>query len=95
MFGGSVSFHLGQLAVLAGDFRAARRWLTHALDRHEQMRVMPFVARSHVAVGALELAAPDGSEARARRALEVAIALGRASGVAAPVREAEHALSSL
>lgn len=95
VFGGSVSFHLAQLAVLLGDHVAARRWADHALERHQEMRALPFAARSHLLIGELELAHPDGSPERARRSFEVTGDLGRATGLTALVRRAEVELAEL
>jgi len=87
VFGGSVSFHLGRLAVVEGDLAAARGWLEHALRRHESMRALPYVARSHLALAALEVQDPRGSRARAEEEAGVAATLARVSGFAQIERE--------
>lgn len=87
VFGGSVSYHLGRLAVVAGAFAEARDWLEHALRRHESMRALPYVARSHLALAELELQDPHGSRTRAGDEAGVAATLARVSGFAQVERE--------
>jgi hypothetical protein len=78
---GSVSRHLGILAGLRGEWARAERHFGDALAMHAAMGALPFVARTQVAWGEMELArgAAAAGRARLREAAVLADKLGMAA----------------
>jgi DNA-binding SARP family transcriptional activator len=93
---GSVSRHLGILAGLRGEWARAERHFGDALALHVAMGAGPFVARTQVSWGEMELArgAVDAGRERLAEAVVLADALGMGV-VAARARELVAAGASL
>jgi tetratricopeptide (TPR) repeat protein len=71
---GSASRPLGMLAAAQGEWARAERHFTDALAMHEAMGARPFVARTQLAWGEMELARGDHDAARERLAEAIVIA---------------------
>lgn len=79
---GSVAHHLGRLAEVQDDPKAAERWYAEGIERDRQLGALPYVARGQVGQGRVLLRRGAAQRERGLRLLEEGGGLARDLGMA-------------